>query len=108
MIILSLTILYEIDDIHRFSDVGKFISYCQLVKCSHESEFLFQDFSDMEEYRGARFRRYQSLLRRGFLHPLILDMLTKYGLCIRRGFFPKTFSFTNIHFMLCKIFQIDF
>ena len=35
--ILSLTILYEIDDIHRFSDVGKFISYCRLVKCSHES-----------------------------------------------------------------------
>ena len=32
--ILSLTILYEIDDIHRFSDVGKFISYCRLVKCS--------------------------------------------------------------------------
>ena len=35
--ILSLTILYEIDDIHRFSDVGKFISYCPLVKCTHES-----------------------------------------------------------------------
>ena len=35
--ILSFTILYEIDDIHRFSDVGKFISYCRLVKCSHES-----------------------------------------------------------------------
>ena len=34
--ILSLTILYEIDDIHRFSDVGKFISYCRLVKCYHE------------------------------------------------------------------------
>ena len=33
----SLTILYEIDDIHRVSDGGKFISYCQLVKCSHES-----------------------------------------------------------------------
>lgn len=35
--ILPLTILYEIDDINRFSDVGKFISYCRLVKCSHES-----------------------------------------------------------------------
>ena len=35
--ILSLTILYEIDDINRFPDVGKFISYCRLVKCSHES-----------------------------------------------------------------------
>ena len=29
--------LRAIDDIHRFSDVGKFISYCRLVKCSHES-----------------------------------------------------------------------
>ena len=27
--ILSLTILYEIDDIHRFSDVGKFIFFSQ-------------------------------------------------------------------------------
>ena len=35
--ILPLTILYEIDTINRFSDVGKFISYCRLVKCSHES-----------------------------------------------------------------------
>ena len=35
--VLALTILYEIDDISRFSDVGKFISYCRLVKCSHES-----------------------------------------------------------------------
>ncbi len=35
--ILSLTILYEIDDINRFPDEGKFISYCRLVKCSHES-----------------------------------------------------------------------
>ena len=29
--ILSLTILYESDDIYRFSDVGKFSSYCRLV-----------------------------------------------------------------------------
>ena len=35
--ILPLTILYEIDSISRFSDVGKFISYCRLVKCAHES-----------------------------------------------------------------------
>ena len=35
--ILPLTILYEIDSISRFPDVGKFISYCRLVKCAHES-----------------------------------------------------------------------
>jgi transposase len=35
--ILSLVILYEIEDIHRFPDVGNFISYCRLVKCAHES-----------------------------------------------------------------------
>ena len=34
----AFTILYEIDDIHCFSDFGKFISYCWLVKCSHELE----------------------------------------------------------------------
>ena len=28
---------YEIDSIPRFPDVGKFISYCRLVKCAHES-----------------------------------------------------------------------
>ena len=40
--ILSLTILYEIDDIHRFSDVGKFISYCRLVKCSHNIQHFYE------------------------------------------------------------------
>jgi transposase len=35
--ILSLVFLYEIEDIHRFPDVGNFISYCRLVKCAHES-----------------------------------------------------------------------
>lgn len=35
--ILSLVILYEIQDINRFPDVGNFISYSRLVKCSHES-----------------------------------------------------------------------
>jgi len=35
--ILSLVILYEIEDIHRFPNVGNFISYCHLVKCAHES-----------------------------------------------------------------------
>ena len=35
--ILSLVILYEIEDIHRFPNVGNFISYCRLVKCAHES-----------------------------------------------------------------------
>ncbi len=34
--ILSLVILYEINDIDRFPTVGKFISYAGLVKCSHE------------------------------------------------------------------------
>lgn len=34
---LSLVILYEIQDINRFSGVGNFISYCRLVKCAHES-----------------------------------------------------------------------
>lgn len=35
--ILALTILYEIHDIKRFDNVGRFISYSRLVKCSHES-----------------------------------------------------------------------
>lgn len=35
--ILSLVILYEINDIDRFPGVGNFISYARLVKCSHES-----------------------------------------------------------------------
>jgi transposase len=35
--IISLVILYEIQDIHRFPDIGKFISYSRLVKCAHES-----------------------------------------------------------------------
>jgi len=35
--ILSLVILYEINDIDRFPEVGNFISYARLVKCSHES-----------------------------------------------------------------------
>ncbi len=35
--ILSLVILYEIEDIRRFPEVGNFISYCRLVKCAHES-----------------------------------------------------------------------
>lgn len=35
--ILSLVILYEIEDIGRFPEVGNFISYCRLVKCAHES-----------------------------------------------------------------------
>lgn len=35
--ILSLVILYEIQDINRFPTVGNFVSYARLVKCSHES-----------------------------------------------------------------------
>ena len=35
--LLALVILYEVHDIRRFQTVGQFISYCRLVKCSHES-----------------------------------------------------------------------
>ena len=35
--ILGLTLLYEIHDIHRFPDVGEFLSYARLVRCRHES-----------------------------------------------------------------------
>jgi transposase len=35
--ILALVILYEIEDIRRFEQVGRFISYARLVKCSRES-----------------------------------------------------------------------
>jgi transposase len=35
--ILGLVILYEIQDISRFENVGNFISYSRLVKCAHES-----------------------------------------------------------------------
>jgi len=35
--ILSLTIIYEIGDIHRFESVQKFASYARLVKCKAES-----------------------------------------------------------------------
>ena len=35
--ILALILLYEIHDIGRFADVGKFLSYARLVRGSHES-----------------------------------------------------------------------
>jgi len=35
--ILSLVILYEVEDVNRFAKVGNFISYARLVKCSRES-----------------------------------------------------------------------
>lgn len=35
--ILALVLLYEIHDIRRFEGVGRFVSYCRLVKCAHES-----------------------------------------------------------------------
>jgi len=35
--VLSLTILYEIHDIHRFPRVQDFVSYARLVKCAKES-----------------------------------------------------------------------
>jgi transposase len=35
--VLSLVLLYEIDDIRRFPEVGHFLSYARLVRCEHES-----------------------------------------------------------------------
>ena len=35
--VLGLVLLYEIHDIRRFESVGRFVSYCRLVKCAHES-----------------------------------------------------------------------
>jgi transposase len=35
--VLALTLLYEIHDIRRFDDVGQFLSYARLVRCSKES-----------------------------------------------------------------------
>jgi transposase len=35
--VLALTILYEVHDIHRFGDVGPFLSYARLVPGRHES-----------------------------------------------------------------------
>jgi transposase len=35
--ILSLVLLYEIDAIARFPEVGNFLSYSRLVRCEHES-----------------------------------------------------------------------
>ena len=35
--IISLVILYEMEDVNRFAKVGNFISYARLVKCSRES-----------------------------------------------------------------------
>lgn len=35
--VIPLTILYEIGDISRFKNVGDFLSYARLVKCTHNS-----------------------------------------------------------------------
>lgn len=35
--ILGLVLLYEVDDIARFPDVGNFLSYARLVRCEHSS-----------------------------------------------------------------------
>ncbi len=35
--VLSLVVLYEIQNVRRFPKVGNFISYARLVKCAHES-----------------------------------------------------------------------
>ena len=34
---LALVLLYELHDIRRFESVGRFVSYCRLVRCAHES-----------------------------------------------------------------------
>jgi transposase len=35
--VLALILLYEIHDVHRFEEVGQFLSYARLVRCAHES-----------------------------------------------------------------------
>ncbi len=35
--VLALLLLYEIHDVRRFATVGRFLSYCRLVRCEHES-----------------------------------------------------------------------
>jgi transposase len=35
--ILAMVLLYEIHDIQRFTNEGRFLSYCRLVVCEHES-----------------------------------------------------------------------
>jgi transposase len=35
--VLALVLLYEIHDVRRFPEVGHFLSYARLVRCSHES-----------------------------------------------------------------------
>jgi transposase len=36
--VLALILLYEIHDIRRFANQGQFLSYCRLVRCTHESD----------------------------------------------------------------------
>jgi transposase len=35
--VLALVLLYEIHDIRRFAEAGRFLSYARLVRCAHES-----------------------------------------------------------------------
>jgi transposase len=35
--VLALLLLYEVHDVNRFANVGQFLSYCRLVRCTHES-----------------------------------------------------------------------
>jgi len=46
-------LLYEIYDIQRFESVGRFVSYCRLVKCAHESQ-CFVDPSMIAHCLGQR------------------------------------------------------
>jgi transposase len=43
--VLGLTLLYEIENIHRFPSVQNFASYCRLVKCAKESNGKNYGFS---------------------------------------------------------------
>ena len=50
--ILSLVLLYEIDQIARFPEVGNFLSYSRLVRCEHESSGKKKALSVLEAKLG--------------------------------------------------------
>ena len=89
--------------------IAKYIRVQEALKQINITPPPMDFYKDMKDFLKIRLAwKEQEQKRKGFLHPLILDMLAKYGLCIRRNFFPKTFSFTNIHFMLSKILDTYF